>query len=192
MKRYRLKKDLPTYSAGEEFYIDGAGNLKTTDGAICAYCRSTLVSFPNILTNWFEEIPEEPKTVWDLEELEEYFYISWDGYVQKTVWDDISADKGARDFGNCFLTAGEAERERARRKAKQVILRDTKGFQPSIAGRELYYVVAYDYDTKDFTTYSFSSWRMGVEITFPTEADALVSIKAHEKEWKIYLGVEDD
>ena len=64
MKRYRLKKDLPTFKAGETFTlwdsIETQGLCRDSDD-IMAYHQKTLDKFPNILTDWFEEIkPAEP------------------------------------------------------------------------------------------------------------------------------------
>ena len=64
LKQYKLKRDLPTFKAGSEFIVC-CGNLieVKTDGTlgVCAYSGSTLKKFPNILTDWFEEIkPAEP------------------------------------------------------------------------------------------------------------------------------------
>ncbi len=74
-KRYKLKKDLPTFKAGDVFEISLAGNLVTRgeciSDCVVAYAAQTLEKFPNILADWFEEIPEEPKTVWDLKEGDE-------------------------------------------------------------------------------------------------------------------------
>ena len=61
MKRYELKKDLPTFKAGEIFYLSDAGNLLRERDNVPAYSWSTIDKFPNILTDWFEEIkPAEP------------------------------------------------------------------------------------------------------------------------------------
>ena len=61
MKRYELKKNLPTFKAGEVFYLSDAGNLLRESDNIAAYSWSTIDKFPNILTDWFEEIkPAEP------------------------------------------------------------------------------------------------------------------------------------
>ena len=61
MKRYKLKRDLPTFKAGEVFYLSDAGNLFRESDDIAAYSWSTIDKFPNILTDWFEEIkPAEP------------------------------------------------------------------------------------------------------------------------------------
>ena len=61
MKRYKLKKDLPTFKEGEIFYLSDNGNLIRESDNIPAYSWSTIDKFPNILTDWFEEIkPAEP------------------------------------------------------------------------------------------------------------------------------------
>ena len=62
MKRYKLLKDLPTFKAGDMFYISQYGALIYDDGdfGVMAYSQSTLEKFPNILKEWFEEIQEEP------------------------------------------------------------------------------------------------------------------------------------
>lgn len=64
LKQYKLKRELPTFKAGGEFIIC-CGNLieVKSDGTlgVCAYSANTLKKFPNILTDWFEEIkPAEP------------------------------------------------------------------------------------------------------------------------------------
>ena len=61
MKRYELKRDLPTFKAGEIFYLSDIGNLIHESDGVVAYSWSTIDKFPNILTDWFEEIkPAEP------------------------------------------------------------------------------------------------------------------------------------
>lgn len=59
MKYYQLTKDLPTFEKGEIFYIGVNGNLASyKDPHIVAYAASTLEKFPNILEDWFIEVPE--------------------------------------------------------------------------------------------------------------------------------------
>ncbi len=64
IKRYRLKYNLPTFKAGDEFELTPRGALvQVINGrtGVCAYAASTIERFPNILTDWFEEIkPAEP------------------------------------------------------------------------------------------------------------------------------------
>lgn len=42
MKRYKLKKDLPTFKAGDEFYTDSNNNLRLSGPEIVAYSHITL------------------------------------------------------------------------------------------------------------------------------------------------------
>ena len=61
LKQYKLKRDLPTFKAGEIFHLSGMGNLIHESDGVVAYSWSTIGKFPNILTDWFEEIkPAEP------------------------------------------------------------------------------------------------------------------------------------
>ena len=61
LKQYKLKRELPTFKAGSEFIVC-CGNLIEVkpDGTlgVCAYSSNTLKKFPNILTDWFEEVKE--------------------------------------------------------------------------------------------------------------------------------------
>lgn len=66
MKRYRLKRDLPTFKEGELFHTDENGNLWRDKGQkgnhwqeeVMAYHHKTIERFPNILTDWFGEYEE--------------------------------------------------------------------------------------------------------------------------------------
>lgn len=62
MKKYILKRDLPTFKAGDEFILSPEGCLWHSTGGkhadIMAYHRRTLEMFPEILTEWFSEIKE--------------------------------------------------------------------------------------------------------------------------------------
>ena len=108
MKKYKLRKDLPTFKAGEIFKLKG-GNLYyypaengTRDAHwsdnIMAYHHKTLDKFPNILEEWFEEV-EEPKKYWVID--------IRDGAGYKPYLEEPSE----MDFeiGNYFDTRGGAE-----------------------------------------------------------------------------------
>ena len=58
LKQYKLKRDLPTFKAGEIFHLSGMGNLIHESDGVVAYSWSTIGKFPNILTDWFEEVKE--------------------------------------------------------------------------------------------------------------------------------------
>ena len=57
MKYYKLAKDLPTFNEGELFYIDDSGNLYRAKDNMLAYYHTTVAKFPNILEDWFYEVP---------------------------------------------------------------------------------------------------------------------------------------
>lgn len=103
MKRYKLLKDLPTFKAGDLFYISQYGDLIHDGGdiGVTAYARQTLDMFPNILTEWFEEVEEPIVDVrWKPKIGQRYFYID-DGYVFSDVWIDSRVDN--RLYGGCYL-----------------------------------------------------------------------------------------
>lgn len=57
MKYYQLAKDLPTFEKGQIFYINEFGNLVSKGDPVVAYAAPTLAKFPNILKDWFREVP---------------------------------------------------------------------------------------------------------------------------------------
>lgn len=61
MKYYKLKKDLPTFKAGDLFILNDTGLWHSTGGRyvdVMAYAKKTLELFPNILKDWFEPASE--------------------------------------------------------------------------------------------------------------------------------------
>lgn len=198
MKRYRLKKDLPTFKTSDEFELNDNGNLYMIDphmtSRICAYTKDTLSKFPNVLKDWFEEIRDRPKTVWDLEKGDRHYFIGGDGYIDDAAWDGDEIDELHRSMGNVFLTREDAEKEVARRKAKVILERDTKGFKVDDNTERFYYVYYDFYDSKfrwESWTATSSYGHFTSRLVFGTGEDAVSSIKNHEKEWRTYLGVED-
>lgn len=57
MKFYKLKKDLPTFNEGELFYLNEYGSLYRVSDDLMAYYHTTIAKFPNMLEDWFEEVP---------------------------------------------------------------------------------------------------------------------------------------
>lgn len=58
---FELKKDLPTFKAGDLFILNDTGLWHSTGGRhvdVMAYAKKTLELFPNILKDWFEPAPE--------------------------------------------------------------------------------------------------------------------------------------
>ncbi len=142
---------------------------------------------PEIMKDY--EVVEEPKTVWDLRIGDAYYIPDWDDQVGFDTWLDRPKDLMRRTMGNVFLTKQEAEKELARRKARQVLLRDTKGFKPSI-GNYFHYVY-YNYGSRELRMAYHTGTNLYDQLAFATEEDVRASINAHPQEWKTYLGVEE-
>lgn len=199
MKRYKLLKDLPTFKAGDEFFISQSGNLiagtpeepKTvrvgeitpTEVDLMAYAKETLEQFPNILTDWFEEI-KEPKL---------YFIID---FFRKDVIQISDAGMmgwsidNVKSLGLLFETEQEAEEHLEYLEAKEIIRQDAKGFKP-------------DWTDEDETKY-YGYWGFKCEepdcgkvhitkeanIYFKSSEDLKESFRKHPKEWRTYLTYE--
>lgn len=190
MKRYKLKRDLPTFKAGETFHLSGMGNLIHESDGVVAYSWSTLDKFPNILTDWFEEIKESNR--WKPEISHDYYYISGDGHVYDNSWDDSQfVDRGRFEIGNTFETEEEAEQVKEYLKALAVVRGDaTSKF---VKGKRNWYVY-YDavYKWLDIVS-NFSDIKNGIFGLpyFETEEDARRSIEIHKNEWLTIFGINE-
>lgn len=193
-KKYKLKKNLPTFKAGDIFYVGNLGGLVHQDTDTVAYTKETLDKFPDAIKDWFEEIPDRPKTVWDLKDGDVYYCISnTRGEVYCPIWIDHIVDKARRAGGNCFLTEEEAMREKERLKAKATLEQDTKGFKRDIRNpHQEAYRVHYDYVTKKLDWECEASFMTSGNIYFVNVDDLKASIENHRQEWLTYLGVEED
>ena len=191
MKRYKLKKDLPTFKAGEIFYLSDSGNLIRESDNVPAYSWSTIDKFPSILTDWFEEIKES--TRWKPEISNDYYYISGDGNVYDNSWDDsLFVDNGRFEIGNCFQTEEKAKKAAEYLKALAIVRGDaTTKF---VKGKRNWYVY-YDavYKWLDIVS-NFSDIKNGIFGLpyFETEDDAKRSIEIHKKEWLTIFGIEEE
>lgn len=115
MKRYRLKRDIPAFKAGEVFYISDAGNLFRESDNVPVYGWTIIDKNPNILTDWFEEIKEP--TRWKPELGNKYYLSDSNGSVYDSVWSNDYIDRSRAKIGNYFETREEAEKAVERLKA---------------------------------------------------------------------------
>lgn len=202
MKQYKLLKDLPTFKAGQLAYISKTGNLiagtpenqKTTETGliIMIYHETTLKKFPNILTEWFEEIKEPTDSAhWKPKIAEKYFYINEYGDVEWEVWNDNDADSRLMAMGLVYRTEEECEEARDRRLA-EVRLSQTSDFEPDFENGSGGWVVCYrrragrlDY----IKTYGCDS---GEPVRYATMKEAEKSIKENREDWKIYFGIKEE
>ena len=189
MKRYELKKDLPTFKAGEIFYLSDMGNLMRESDNVPAYSWSTIDKFPNILAEWFEEIKP---TRWKPEMDQTYYGISIGSSVFSEYWNDLTVDHDRFNIGNCFQTKEEAEKAVEYLKALAVVRGDaTTKF---IKGKSNYYVVynaSYNCLDVSDNVHLVKNGIFGLPY-FATEDDARKSIELHKNEWLTIFGVKEE
>lgn len=202
MKRYKLLKDLPTFKAGQLAYISKTGNLiagtpenqKTTETGliIMIYHETTLKKFPNILTEWFEEIKEPVDSIhWKPKKDDEYFWMNSYGETQPDVWDGDSIDIMRLALGMIYRTEEECERARERKLA-EVRLRQTSTFKPDFKSEKGGWMVYYDHGCETLAVCELDYYDDGEIVRYKTRAEAEKSIKENERDWKIYFGIKEE
>lgn len=70
-----------------------------------------------------EKIPHKPKSVWDLKDGDEYYYVNSFGYIEIITYDGHKDDVEFIENGSAFLTEKEAEFEIERRKCEAILLK---------------------------------------------------------------------
>lgn len=195
MKRYKLKKDLPTFKAGDIFYLSDTGNLFDRNflhakSSHIVYSFKEIEKFPNILTDWFEEIKEP--TRWRPDEDQKYYLLDSNGLVHESIWADDSADRSRFEIGNCFQTEEEIERGIEYLKALAVVRRDsTSKFTKGCRNWRVYYDSVYKYLAIESNFSDINNGIFGLPY-FATDEDAQRSIELHRNEWLIIFGVNEE
>lgn len=192
MKRYKLLKDLPTFKAGDLFYISEYGALVYDDGgfSVMAYAQSTLEKFPNILTEWFEEIKEPTDSIhWKPKIGEKYLYINDYGNVGRETWDDDDVDNRLMAMGLVYRTEEECEKASERRLA-EVRLRRTSDFKPDFENGKGGWIVFYDHECETLAIFKIGCYDSGEPVHYATREEAEKSIEENEQDWKIYFGID--
>lgn len=180
MKRYKLKKDLPTVKAGDEFYLDSNNDLRLKKPDIMAYSHITLEKFPNILKDWFEEI-KEPKR-WRAEGGGKYWYLDDCGVVlSNEEWGD-DTDDFRYSIGNYFKTEAEAKAYKEYLIARQVLLDDTGGWKFTL--KEQNYFAKYSVIDNRWHLNGDYHYTPG-GIYFNDLESLKKSLKEHEEQWGI-------
>jgi len=191
MKRYKLKKDLPTFNKGDEFHINSLGHLVRDRDDVVAYAARTLSKFPNILEDWFEEIKENARWRGDNEDRYWWLDITYDK-AYKSAENRDTIDENRYKVGNYFKTEQEAEDYGRYLIALQTIKDDAKGFKPDWKNfDQVKYEAYYDHEEKMIDCTEATYCQIIGAICFETEEDIEESFKKHEKEWLIVLGVEE-
>lgn len=193
MKRYKLKRDLPTFSLGDEFILkEGIGLqhvLEGCDGAII-YTEATIEKFPNILTDWFEEIKEP--TRWKPEADQKYYFSDNDGSVGYNRWDGDHIDRNRFEIGNCFQTKEESKRVAEYLKALATVRGDaTKKFTRDRNNFYVYYDIISNHLAVGASFYDIENGIFGLPY-FATTEGAKRSIEQHKNEWLTIFGIKEE
>lgn len=198
MKRYRLLKDLPTFRAGDLFYISEYGALVHDGGDpdgynVMAYAQSTLEKFPNILTEWFEEIQEESTDSihWKPKNGDIYWFVGIGGKINHDFWTGTPADFWHYGLGKIYRTKEECEKARDRELA-EARLRRTSTFKPDFENCESGWIVCYSHLRQKLYCDDTLWYDSGEPVRYETKEDAEKSIKENERDWLIYFGIEEE
>ena len=211
MKRYKLLKDVPTFKAGDLFYLSKDGDLKyeglnykenadsallygsLSDTGIVAYAKQTLEKFPKILTEWFEEIKEPIDSIhWKPRYDDgEYWIVNSYGLIVKRIWSDSIEDLNMYKLGFIYPTEEKCKKDR-NRKLAEVRLRRTSTFEPDFENNNSGYVVYYDFRDNKLDICSTACCSYGERVHYKTKEEAEKSIKENEQDWKIYFGIKEE
>ncbi|MBF1483053.1 hypothetical protein [Prevotella pallens] len=201
MKRYKLLKDLPTFKAGQLAYISEQGSLiagnpdkpEITDAGVqlMMYHKTTLEKFPEILTEWFEEIQEPTDSIhWEPKIGDRYFYISGYGTVYSETWHGVPVDYYRRALGFICPTEEECKKARERKLAK-VRLQRTSNFKPNFEDANGGWTVYYSYKDKKMNSFFAGYDDAGEIVCYETKEEAEKSIEENREDWLIYFGVKE-
>lgn len=179
MKRYKLKRDLPTFKAGDEFYLDSNNDLRLKGSDIMAYNHKTLEKFPNILKDWFEEIHDDKR--WRANKDDPYYFTNSFGTIRREYDYRAPEDDYRYKTGSYGRTVEELEAKREYDIARQVLLDDAEG------GKFIPYKMNYcllnnlSGDWLLDWTYSYEQGR----IYFKDRESLKKSLEKHKEQWEI-------
>lgn len=202
MKRYKLLKDLPTFKAGQLAYVSSLGNLmagtpeepETADTGLnlMMYHRVTLEKFPEIFTEWFEEIEEPVDSIhYNPKDGDEYFYISDYGDVCSDIWRGYPIDINRLALGLIYPTEEECEKA-YKRELAEVRLRRTSTFKPDFENGKGGWIVFYDHECETLAIFKIGCYDSGEPVHYATREEAEKSIEENREDWLIYFGVEEE
>ena len=180
MKHYKLKKDLPTFKAGDEFYLDSNNSLRLKGSDIMAYNHKTLEKFPNILTDWFEEILEYERCRAEYRGL--YYYVNSLGIISSNNDYRDTEDDHLYSIGNYGLTKEELESKLKYDIARKTLLDDAEGGKFILDSENWtgYYV----YGINRWLTQIVPQYYPGL-IYFRSRKALEKSLEEHKEQWEL-------
>ena len=193
----------PKFELGQKV-VDKYGNVETVLGFNSyhfedneywydvSYDEGTHIKKESFLKPYSGKYEEKKKTVWDLKEGEECYWITLTGHIYNGIWDGSGLSIGIRDTGGCFLTREEAECEIERRKVETEMLH-LGGRREFKNGENNYYIVC-DFDSSHFAICIFNNKSDGfapMTIYFDSAKECKKAIKTigEDRIKKYYFGV---
>ena len=113
-------------------------------------------------------------------EVDKLYYVNPASFQVETKTVETYDPFDAQMVNNSFIFKDHAEKRLRWMQAQEVLIKD------STHGAVIVY---YNTASKDLC-WTISSSKIYSPISFATDMDAIKSLQSHEKEWKIYLGVE--
>lgn len=156
----------PKFELGQKV-VDKNGNVETVLGFNSyhfdnneywydvSYEEGTHIKKESFLKPYIEKSEPEKKTVWNLKEGEECYWLTLNGHIYNGIWDGSGLSIGIRDTGSIFLNREEAECELERRKVETDMLR-LGGRREFKNGENNYYIVC-DFDSSRFAICIFNN-----------------------------------
>lgn len=161
------------------FYFDEGLYLEEKVGDYHSYCSTHL---RELMTGEYriEKIPKKHKSVLDLKDGDEYYYIDTCGNVINTTYCITSlTDKKIIELGKAFLTKEEAKHEIERRKCESILLKyGTRNFMSLGDKYTKRYYIGYDYNANKIEYYF--RYFLGLQGTIYFESEELAQKAADE------------
>lgn len=130
---------------------------------------------------------EKPKSVWDLKNGDECYFLASDGDVLDWAWDDNPLKIRRRELGDLFLTKEEAEYELERRKIETEMLR--LGGRRTLKKGENNWLIYYN-DGLNVTVFNESALQGAIYFDLENEAYNAIKIIGEDRLKKYIFGVE--
>ena len=159
MKKYKLKKLIPGSQVGDVVNVRKIDKLYMVFYPENDDFKFSFKTENTDISEWFEEIPEKTKSVWDLI-VGDTFYLSLPAGAEEFEWTGEENKLRWRDSGLIFLTKDEAEQFYEKAKAisrvKKYIHDNGMEFEPDWEDLETTkYWISYD-NLEDVFDYSYS------------------------------------
>lgn len=200
MKQYKLKTDflhLKAWTVVDIFKRKDEWPITVTkyvisikDWLIAEIVESTKFSFED----YFEEIKEEKKSIFNLKEWDEYYYLfsDWDIGLRHYYWP--GAYKDLIENWNAFLTKEEAEKESKRRRTilniKKYCFENNIEYKENVSDDIFYIGITYDSENEEFNQSVFTDHIDYWVLFFNSYEDLENIVKNCEEELKIIFGIE--